>query len=49
MASTWLIGTFLAAGVGYLALAGFVWANHRGVASRPLVMMLVALKIWSLC
>ncbi len=49
MASTWLIGTFIAAGVGYLGLAGFVWANHRGVASRPLVLMLVALKIWSLC
>ena len=49
MGSTWLIGTFLAASVGYLALAGFVWANHRGVASRPLVVMLIALKIWTLC
>jgi serine phosphatase RsbU (regulator of sigma subunit) len=44
-----LIGTLLAAGAIYFGFAAYVWANHRGVASRPLVVMLLALKIWTLC
>jgi serine phosphatase RsbU (regulator of sigma subunit) len=47
--SAGLICALVAGGVGYLALAGFVWANRDGVGSRPLMVMLLSLKIWSLC
>jgi serine phosphatase RsbU (regulator of sigma subunit) len=49
---TWsagLICALVAGGVGYLSLAGFVWANREGVGSRPLVVMLLSVKVWSLC
>ncbi|GAB3243600.1 histidine kinase N-terminal 7TM domain-containing protein [Kineosporia babensis] len=47
--SAWLVCALVAGGVGYLALAGFVWANRQGVGSRPLVVMLLAVKVWSVC
>jgi serine phosphatase RsbU (regulator of sigma subunit) len=47
--SAWLICALVAGGVGYLSLAGFVWANREGIGSRPLVLMLLAVKVWSLC
>jgi len=47
--STGLICALVAGGVGYLSLAGFVWANREGVGSRPLVVMLLSVKVWSLC
>jgi PAS domain S-box-containing protein len=47
--SAWLIFALVAGGVGYLSLAGFVWANRQGVGSRPLIIMLFAVKIWSIC
>ena len=47
--SAWLICALVAGGVGYLSLAGFVWANRQGVGSRPLVIMLLSVKVWSLC
>ena len=47
--SAWLVCALVAGGVGYLALAGFVWANRQGVGSRPLVVMLLSVKVWSIC
>jgi serine phosphatase RsbU (regulator of sigma subunit) len=47
--SAWLIFALVAGGVGYLSLAGFVWANRQGVGSRPLIVMLLAVKVWSIC
>ncbi len=47
--SAWLVCALVAGGVGYLALAGFVWANRQGVGSRPLVVMLLSVKVWSVC
>jgi serine phosphatase RsbU (regulator of sigma subunit) len=47
--SSWLISALVIGGVGYLSLAGFVWANRQGVGSRPLIVMLLAVKVWSLC
>jgi serine phosphatase RsbU (regulator of sigma subunit) len=47
--SAWLICALVAGGVGYLGLAGFVWANRQGVGSKPLIVMLLAVKVWSLC
>lgn len=47
--SAWIVCALVAGGVGYLALAGFVWANRQGVGSRPLVAMLLAVKVWSVC
>jgi serine phosphatase RsbU (regulator of sigma subunit) len=47
--SAWLICALVAFGVGYLSLAGFVWANREGVGSRPLIVMLLGVKVWSLC
>jgi len=47
--SAWLIFALVIGGIGYLALAGFVWANRQGVGSRPLIVMLLAVKVWSLC
>src|SRR3954453_16867654 len=51
-AVSWSIGlvcALLAGGIGYLSLAGFVWVNRQGVGSRPLVIMLLAVQVWSLC
>lgn len=45
--STWLVCALVLGGVGYLALAGFVWANRQGVGSRPLVLMLLSVKVWT--
>lgn len=47
--SVGLICALVAGGIGYLSLAGFVWANRQGVGSRPLVIMLLAVNVWSLC
>ncbi len=47
--SSWLISALVIGGVGYLSLAGFVWANRQGVGSRPLIVMLLSVKVWSLC
>jgi serine phosphatase RsbU (regulator of sigma subunit) len=47
--SAWLIIALVLGGIGYLSLAGFVWANRQGIGSRPLVVMLLAVKVWSLC
>ena len=47
--SAWLIIALVLGGIGYLSLAGFVWANRQGVGSRPLIVMLLAVKVWSLC
>jgi PAS domain-containing protein len=47
--SAWLVCALVAGGVGYLALAGFVWANRQGIGSRPLVVMLLSVKVWSIC
>lgn len=47
--SAWLIFALVAGGVGYLSLAGFVWANRQGVGSRPLIIMLLSVKVWSIC
>jgi len=47
--STWFAAALLAGGVGYLALAAFVWANRRVAASGPLVTLLLAVKAWTLC
>jgi serine phosphatase RsbU (regulator of sigma subunit) len=47
--SVGLICALVAGGVGYLSLAGFVWSNREGVGSRPLVVMLLSVKVWSLC
>ncbi|GAB6899575.1 hypothetical protein JCM9957A_26650 [Kineosporia succinea] len=47
--SAWLVCALVAGGVGYLSLAGFVWANRQGIGSRPLVVMLLAVKVWSIC
>jgi serine phosphatase RsbU (regulator of sigma subunit) len=47
--SAGLICALVAGGVGYLSLAGFVWANRQGIGSRPLVVMLLSVKVWSLC
>ncbi|HST85760.1 MAG TPA: histidine kinase N-terminal 7TM domain-containing protein [Kineosporiaceae bacterium] len=47
--SVGLICALVAGGVGYLSLAGFVWANRQSVGSRPLAMMLLSVKVWSLC
>ncbi|MCE0534047.1 SpoIIE family protein phosphatase [Kineosporia rhizophila] len=47
--SAWLVVALVAGGVGYLSLAGFVWANRQGVGSRPLIAMLLAVKVWSVC
>jgi serine phosphatase RsbU (regulator of sigma subunit) len=47
--SVGLICALVAGGVGYLSLAGFVWANRQSVGSRPLALMLLSVKVWSLC
>jgi len=47
--SAGLICALVAGGVGYLSLAGFVWANRQGIGSHPLVLMLLSVKVWSLC
>ncbi|MBT0773018.1 SpoIIE family protein phosphatase [Kineosporia sp. J2-2] len=47
--SAWLVCALVAGGIGYLSLAGFVWANRQGIGSRPLVVMLLAVKVWSVC
>ena len=49
MWSAGLIAALVAAGVGYLALAGFVWANRQGIGSRALVLILLSVKVWSVC
>jgi serine phosphatase RsbU (regulator of sigma subunit) len=46
--SAGLICALVAGGIGYLSLAGFVWANRQGIGSRPLVVMLISVKVWSL-
>jgi serine phosphatase RsbU (regulator of sigma subunit) len=47
--SVGLICALVAGGVGYLSLAGFVWANRQSVGSRPLAFMLLSVNLWSLC
>lgn len=47
--SVGLVCALVAGGVGYLSLAGFVWANRQAIGSRPLVIMLLSVKVWSLC
>jgi PAS domain S-box-containing protein len=47
--SAWLIVAFLGAGVAYLGLAAYVWSNRQAVGARQLVVMLIAVKIWTLC
>ena len=45
----WAASALVLLGVGYLALASFVWANRRGTGSQQLILMLLAIKFWSLC
>jgi serine phosphatase RsbU (regulator of sigma subunit) len=45
--SAWLIGALVLGGVVYLALAGFVWSNRQAVGARQLIVMLLAVKVWS--
>lgn len=39
----------LVAGIGYLALAGYVWSHRQIAASRPLLVLLLAVTIWTVC
>jgi serine phosphatase RsbU (regulator of sigma subunit) len=47
--SAWLIIALVLGGVGYLSLAGFVWANGQGAGRRPLIVMLLGVMFWALC
>ncbi len=49
MLSAWLIVALAAAALAYLGLAAYVWSNRQAVGARQLVVMLLAVKVWTIC
>ena len=44
-----LSATLLVGAVGYLVLAGYVWRYRSVAGARPLVVLLLAIGVWTLC
>jgi PAS domain S-box-containing protein len=47
--AAWCSALLLGAGVIYLGLAAFVWSNRKVAGSHALIVMLVGVKVWSIC
>ena len=44
-----LVALLLIGSTGYSGLAAYVWVRRSVVGSRPLVVMLLAVKVWTIC